>query len=85
MDKIDFMSGQIKALINFATAVIQSHPSPEILRHHFETIARADPTSPEGLSISEAHVDGIADIDRQIAIALEQAVGRRNRHEPQPD
>ena len=29
MDKIDFMNGQIKALLNFATVVIQSHPSPD--------------------------------------------------------
>jgi hypothetical protein len=74
MDKIDFMNGQIKALLNFATVLIQSHPSPTILRHHFETVARSDPNSPEGLSLSEAYVDGTADIDRQLAIALERAI-----------
>jgi len=85
MDKIDFMNGQIKALLNFATAVIKAHPSPEILRHHFEQVARADPTSPEGLSISEAYVDGIADIDRQLAVALEQVVRNAQRREANPD
>jgi len=79
MDKIDFMNGQIRALLNFAAAVIKSHPSPETLRHHFETAARADPTSPEGLSISEAYVDGLAEIDRQLAVALELAVAQAAR------
>lgn len=74
MDKLDFMNGQIKALLNFAQAVIKAHPTPDKLRHHFETIARADPNSPEGLSMSEAYVDGIADIDRRIAVALELAI-----------
>lgn len=73
-DKTDFLSGQIKALINFATATIKSHPDPQALRHQFEAIARTDPTSPEGLSLSEAYVDGMADIDRQIAVALEHAI-----------
>jgi hypothetical protein len=85
MDKIDFMSGQIKALLNFATAVIRSHPSPAILRHQFEAIARAEPNSPEGLSLSEAYVDGIADIDRQIAIVLEHTIANADRREPAPD
>ncbi|KPF92369.1 hypothetical protein NML43_02230 [Rhodopseudomonas palustris] len=74
MDKIDFMNGQIKALLNFANAVIKAHPAPDKLRHHFETIARADPNSPEGLSLSEAYVDGMHDIDRKIAVALEHAI-----------
>jgi hypothetical protein len=85
MDKIDFMNGQIKALVNFATVLIQSHPTPTALRHHFETVARSDPSSPEGLSISEAYVDGMADIDRQLAVALERVIAQRDRHEPQPD
>lgn len=76
MDKIDFLGGQIKALLNFTTAVIKSHPDPQALRHQFETIARGDPTSPEGLSLSEAYVDGMTDIDRQIAVALEHAIGK---------
>jgi tRNA U38,U39,U40 pseudouridine synthase TruA len=84
MDKIDFMNGQIKALMNFATAVIRSHPSPDILRHQFETIARAEPSSPEGLSLSEAYVDGVADIDRQIAIVLEHAIAKDSEG-PSPD
>ena len=82
MDKIDFMNGQIKGLLNFAQAVIQSHPAPERLRHHFETIARADPNSPEGLSISEAYVDGMMDVNRKIAVALERVLAPA---EPQPD
>jgi hypothetical protein len=65
--------------------VIRSHPSPEILRHQFETIARGDPNSPEGLSLSEAYVDGIADIDRQIAIVLEHTIANGQRSEPAPD
>jgi hypothetical protein len=85
MDKIDFMNGQIKALVNFATAVIRSHPSPETLRHQFETIARAEPNSPEGLSLSEAYVDGIADIDRQIAIVLEHTITNAQRRDPDTD
>lgn len=79
MDKLDFMNGQIKALLNFANAVIKAHPAPDKLRHHFETIARADPTSPEGLSLSEAYVDGMADIDKKIAIALEHAIATGER------
>jgi hypothetical protein len=74
MDKIDFLGGQIKALCNFASAVIKSHPDPCALRHHFETIARADPTSPEGLSLSEPYIDGMADINRQMAVILEHAI-----------
>ncbi|NVN84547.1 MAG: hypothetical protein HXX15_00530 [Rhodopseudomonas sp.] len=85
MDKLDFMNGQIRALLNFATAVIKSYPSPEILQHHFEQVARTDPTSPEGLSISEAYVDGIADIDRQLAVALEQVIQNAHRREANPD
>ncbi|KIZ46989.1 MULTISPECIES: hypothetical protein [Rhodopseudomonas] len=85
MDKIDFMNGQIKGLMNFAAALIRSHPSPETLRHHFEKVARADPASPEGLSLSEAYVDGLADTDRQLAVALEQAIARARRHPANPD
>ncbi|ABE39033.1 hypothetical protein [Rhodopseudomonas pseudopalustris] len=79
MDKLDFMNGQVKALLNFANAVIKAHPAPEQLRHHFETIARANPTSPEGLSLSEAYVDGMTDIDRKIAVALEHVIASRQR------
>ena len=85
MDKVDFMNGQIKALLNFANALIKSHPSPTILRHHFETKARAAPNAPQGQSLSEAYIDGMADINRQLAVELEHAIARRDQHEPQPD
>ncbi|NEW87868.1 MULTISPECIES: hypothetical protein [Rhodopseudomonas] len=85
MDKIDFMNGQIKALLNFANALIKSHPSPAILRHNFETKARAAPNAPQGLSLSEAYIDGMADINRQLAVALEHAIAARDQHDPQPD
>ena len=81
MDKIDFMNGQIRGLLNFATAVIQSHPTPALLRHNFETIARGNPNSPEGLSISEAFVHGIADVDQQLAVVLEHAIAKRDREQ----
>jgi hypothetical protein len=77
MDKIDYLDGQLKALLNFVAVLIKSHPTPEELRDRFAASTASEPDSPEDLSVSDAYLDGLTEVDRRIKELIRQAVERR--------
>jgi hypothetical protein len=77
MDKIDYLDGQLKALLNFVAALIKAHPAPDVLQKHFATSTASEPDSPEDLSVSDAYLDGLTEVDRRIKLLIQQAVERR--------
>ena len=77
MDKIDYLDGQIKALLNFVAVLIKSHPSPELLKINFEAATKSEPDSPEDLSVSQAYLDGMTELDRRLATLIKDAVAQR--------
>jgi hypothetical protein len=77
MDKIDYLDGQLKALLNFVAVLIKAHPAPDVLQKHFAAATASEPDSPEDLSVSDAYLDGLTEVDRRLKGLIQQAVERR--------
>jgi hypothetical protein len=76
MDKIDYLNGQLKALLNFTEALIKSHPAPQQLKAQFEAETRDAPDSPEDISVSQAYLDGLTEVNQQLAALIRAAAKR---------
>lgn len=74
MDKIDYLDGQLKALLNFVGVLIKAHPAPKVLQQHFAAATQSEPDSPEDLSVSDAYLDGLTEVDRRIKELIAEAV-----------
>ena len=79
MDKIDYLDGQLKALMNFVAVLIASHPAPDVLQSNFAESTRFEPDSPEDLSVSDAYLDGLTETDRRLKKLIAKAVELKSR------
>jgi hypothetical protein len=74
-EKIEFLAGQVHALMGFTTAVVLSHPNVPLLAKGIETVAQANLALAEGIAVTDRYIDGIQDIwgavRKAIAIASE--------------
>jgi hypothetical protein len=73
-EKIEFLAGQIHALMGFALAVINTHPSPAQLSRHLDfageiTLARA-----EGTLVSDHYVEGLQNVQDRLRRGVETAL-----------
>jgi hypothetical protein len=76
MEKIDYLSGQFKALLNLTEVLIASHPAPGVLLTQFEASTRNPPDSPEDLSVSQAFLDGLTEVNQHYAQLIRRATER---------
>jgi hypothetical protein len=75
-EKIEFLGGQVHALMGFATALITSHQNLALLAEHLEKAGEINLATAESMPISDTYVEGVLDVkDRLrniVGIALEQ-------------
>ena len=74
--KIDFVGGQVKALMNFMNVLIVTHPSFSALKEHFETAALVGQAVSGAETVSEEFLQGMENVNDGIAKSL-KIVGER--------
>jgi hypothetical protein len=82
-EKIEFLGGQVHALIGFATAVITASADPSRLGRHLDFVGQINLARAEGSLVSDVYVEGVQDIQdrlrRAVEMALKHRVGPKDR------
>jgi hypothetical protein len=76
-EKIEFLAGQVHALVGFAHAVISSHPNPAVLARHLERIGTVNLARAETAAVHEEYVLGVEDIQGRLKLAVTSARAQR--------
>jgi hypothetical protein len=69
-EKIEFLGGQVHALVGFAHAIITSHPNLPVLARHIEEIGRVNLATAETAAVREEYVLGVEDIRDRLKAAV---------------
>lgn len=77
MGKVDYLDGQLKALVNFIAVLVKSHPAPERVQQFFAEANQSEPDSPEDLSVSYPYLDGYNEVNRRLKELIEDAIKQR--------
>jgi hypothetical protein len=78
--KLEFVGGQVHALMGFALAVIDTHPEPERLARAIDTFGQVTLARAEGVLVSDRYIDGIQDVMNRLKRGVETAPERRELH-----
>ncbi|MCK7474835.1 MAG: hypothetical protein MZV49_17725 [Rhodopseudomonas palustris] len=73
MGKVDYLDGQLKALVNFVAVLVKAHPAPDRVRQFFAEANRPSPT-PEDLPVSYACLDGYNETNRRLKDLIKNAI-----------
>jgi len=76
-ERLDFLAGQVHALMGFAQAVISTHHAPERLARHLDSIGQMALARAEGTLVSDDYVDGVQDVQNRLKRGVEIALGQR--------
>jgi len=79
-DKIEFVRGQVRALIAFATAVIQSCQEPERLDAVFAVLSQVALASSETTLVSDRLISGMTSTNER----LRESLATRLRNQGMP-
>lgn len=58
-EKLEFLAGQVHALVSFAGAAIITHPNPTALRSEIDRLHQVALAMSESRLVSEAYIDGL--------------------------
>jgi hypothetical protein len=72
--KIEFLEGQIHALMGFALAMITTHPTPARLSRHLDFVGQVTLARAEGALVPDAYVDGVLNVQDRLRRGVEIAV-----------
>lgn len=72
-DRLDYGLGQIHGLIACVMALALAHPDRPALLRYFEAAKTAAGAIPEQQPVSEAFLEGIADVTKRLTNALKSA------------
>jgi hypothetical protein len=75
-EKIEFLGGQVHALMGFAIAVITSHPTPAVLALHVDRMAEINLANAESTAVVETYIDGVLDVKDRLKSATEMVLGQ---------
>jgi hypothetical protein len=78
-EKIEFLAGEVHALMGFATAVVLSHSDLSLLASKIEEVSQANLARAEGESVTDSYVDGVLEIWDRLRGALQIAEAARSR------
>lgn len=67
-ERLDYLAGQVHALLAFACASIEAHPSPQILRQQFGRIEQIALSQVESRTVREAFLDGQLATNESLAV-----------------
>ena len=76
-EKIDFLGGQVNALLAFASAVIQTHPDTAALGAAYAKSVELQATSSLNVAVSEPFLKGQAQIRKDIKALFIAAAQRK--------
>jgi hypothetical protein len=76
-EKLEFLAGRVHALVGFATAVITSHPNPQMLAYQLEKIGEVNLATAESQPVSDEYVDGVLDMKDRLKAAVAIALAPR--------
>jgi hypothetical protein len=71
--KVDYLGGQVKALFDFTTVLINTHQSLEDLREDFPIARMVGQAKTEAQAVSDEFLQGLIETYEQLADALEIA------------
>ena len=70
--KVDLIGGQVKALLNFAVVVINTHHDSASLKEHFEIASQVGLAMVEGQAVSDDFLAGMQDVNEQLVAAIQR-------------
>jgi hypothetical protein len=77
MGKVDYLDGQLKAMVNFVAVLVKAHPAPDRVLQYFTEANQSEPDSPEDLSVSYAYLDGYNEVNRRLKELIKGAIEQR--------
>jgi hypothetical protein len=78
--KLEFIGGQVHALMGFALAVIDTHPAPARLAQSIDSIGQITLARAEGILVSDRYIDGIQNVMGRLRRGLETALAHQEPH-----
>ncbi len=76
-EKIEFLGGQVHALMGFAHAVIASHSHLDVLARRLEQIGTVNLATAETAAVREEYVLGVEDIRNRLKAAVTNELAQR--------
>ena len=82
-EKLEFLAGQVHALVGFSLAAINTHPALATLARHLELVEQANLKRVEATKATDEYVDGLRDVFDRLKTGLESARAlRKKRNKP---
>ena len=76
-ENVHFIAGQVHALVGFCVAVINSHPSPEMLGLHLDAIEHVTLAHVESTLVMEDFLEGTRNVFDRLRAAVADAEARQ--------
>jgi hypothetical protein len=76
-ENVHFIAGQVHALVGFCVAVINSHPSPEMLGLHLDAVEHVTLAHVEATLVMEDFLHGTRNVFDRLKAAAADAEARR--------
>jgi len=76
-DDIQFLAGQVHALMGFALAIINTHPSPRTLARQLDLVGQVTLARSEASTVSDDFVEGVQNVQDRLETGVQIALGRR--------
>jgi hypothetical protein len=76
-ENVQFIAGQVHALVGFCVAVINSHPSPEMLGLHLEAVEHVTLAHVESTLVMEDFLEGTRNVFDRLKAAVADAEARQ--------
>jgi hypothetical protein len=79
-ENVQFLAGQVHALVGFCIAIINNHPSPAQLGLHLDAVEHVTLAHVESTLVMEDFLDGVRNVFDRLKAAVSDA---ETRHEEQ--
>src|SRR5215471_17337233 len=76
-ENVHFIAGQVHALVGFCVAVINSHPSPEMLGLHLDAVEHVTLAHVESTLVMEDFLEGVRNVFDRLKAAVADAEARQ--------
>jgi hypothetical protein len=80
-ENVHFIAGQVHALVGFCVAVINSHPSPEMLGLHLDAVEHVTLAQVESTLVMEDFLQGTRNVFDRLRAAVADAEARQEEEE----
>jgi hypothetical protein len=76
-ENVHYIAGQVHALVGFCVAVINSHPSPEMLGLHLDAVEHVTLAHVESTLVMEDFLEGVRNVFDRLKAAVADAEARQ--------